>query len=95
MGYPCKSVNYYAYALHTHTHTHTHTEANTHRVHKSRANTFGTMVPNFLRSSLWSQHDAILLASRILKWLLDFWKICVYIHTHAHAHTHTHGATVQ
>ena len=51
------------------------------------------MVPNFLRSSLWSQHDAILLTRRILKWLLDFWKICVYTHTHTHAQTH--GATAQ
>ena len=43
--------------------------------HKFRAATFCTVAPNICGSSVLGFLHVTLLASGILKWLLDFWKI--------------------
>ena len=42
------------------------------QVHKSRA----TVAPVMFSYSLWNVLRVTLLAPRILKWLLDCWKVC-------------------
>ena len=41
------------------------------------ATTFCSVAPNICGSSEWNLPHVILLASRICRWFLDFWKICV------------------
>lgn len=45
-------------------------------VHKSRPAEFCTVAPNVLGPSLWSMFLVTLPASVILRWHLDFWKVC-------------------
>jgi hypothetical protein len=40
------------------------------------ASEFCTVVPNICGPSVWNLLDVTLLAARILKWLLGFWKVC-------------------
>jgi hypothetical protein len=41
-----------------------------------RATTFGTVASNSIGSSVWNLLQVALLALRIWRWLLGFWKIC-------------------
>jgi len=74
------------------------------------ANSHGRLIlfgdAEFWKVSVWNLGDVILLGSKILIWLLYFWKICrsliyfayvyscvhtyIYIYTHKHTYVHTH-----
>jgi len=41
----------------------------------ARATNFGTLTPNICGPSVWNLLHVTLLATRILKWLFDFWEI--------------------
>ena len=45
--------------------------------HVFKVTEFCRVVPNIWTFSVWNLHDVILLVPRILKCLLEFWKICV------------------
>ena len=48
------------------------------------ATQFCTVVPNICGSSVWNFLHVTILAPRILRWLLDFWKICApMLHTYS------------
>jgi hypothetical protein len=58
-------------------------------VYKHRATKFVTVAPNICGPSVWNLLHVTLLAPRILKWLLHFWKIYnwifpIYIFFHIH-----------
>jgi len=47
-----------------------------HRCHIAWATKFYMVVRNISASSVWSSLHVTLLVSAILRWLLEFWKIC-------------------
>ena len=49
-------------------------------VHKSRATKFCKLAPNIYGFSDCDLRNIILSAPRILRWLLEFWRICVPLH---------------
>jgi len=63
------------------------------------AHKFCMVVPNICGSSEWNLLCVILLASGILRWFLDFWKIFAllysYIHINIHTYTHTYIKYIQ
>jgi hypothetical protein len=44
--------------------------------HVARATNFCTVAPNICGFSVWNVRHGTLLAPKIFRWLLDFWKIC-------------------
>jgi hypothetical protein len=50
-------------------------------VHKSQATTFYTVAPNVCGSSVWILRHVALPEPKILRWLLDLWKMCAFLYT--------------
>ena len=60
----------------------------------ARATEFCTVEPSICRSSVWNLFRAILLATRNLRWLQDFGKICApltYKNVVSHSYYQTSG----
>jgi hypothetical protein len=71
--------------------THTHTGCTNPGCQVPMSTKFCVVVPNICGSSVWKLLRVTLLAPRILRRLLDFWKICEPLpaHTCIYAHIHT------
>jgi hypothetical protein len=57
--------------------------------HVTWMTTFCMVAPNIFGSSVWNLLHDLLLATRILRWLLDFSKICVPTYRHSFNHMFT------
>jgi hypothetical protein len=57
-------------------------------VHTSQVTTFHMVAHNIHRSSVWSLLHVTLLMPIILKWHLDFWKICAHLTTELRLQSH-------
>ena len=61
--------------------THRHRGAQIPGLRPPKANTFYTLAPNVCGSSVWILLHIALPEPKILRWLVDLWKMCAFLYT--------------